>query len=383
MSRRIDSLMLLSNACTSDPRVIKEAETLAAAGYRVRVLAWDRSRKNPAFEEGAFEIERMAARSSFGSGLRQLRGFIGFWLWLVRRGLALRPKVLHAHDLDTFPAALVLAVLLRVPLVFDNHELYAEMQVGRMPKLAIRVISMLERFAMRMASVAIVVSHIARDYFSRVRRDTVIVGNWYSPVARDAEAARVVRAELGIPEEAFVVGYIGGLPHARNFGPLIEAAAADERLYALVAGSGDQAEDLRQRAATHGRLKFIGFTEQPDRYFNAVDALYYLYRDDEHYGKYSASNALGRAMSRGIPLLTNDWGENGRVMRRIDPELLLREGTAGEVRRVTALLRNPETAAAVRGSVEALARAECSWEAAGDALRDVYARLVKTETRSR
>jgi glycosyltransferase involved in cell wall biosynthesis len=380
---RIDSLMLLSNPCVADPRVQKEAETLAAGGYSVRVLGWDRTGHHPPLDEGTFAIERMSARSFFGTGLRQLGGFLRFWLWLIRRGLALRPRLVHCHDLDTFPPALVIAKLLRVPLVFDNHELYAEMQVGRMARPAVWLIAIIERWAMRLATQPVVVSHIAREYFARVCGDAVIVGNWYSPVPRDAEAARAVRAELGIPDDAFAIGYVGGLPRARNFEPLFEAAAADRQLYVVIAGAGDQAEEIRRRAESFERLKFIGFTDQPQRYFNAVDALFYLYREEEHYGKFSASNALGRAMSHGRPLFTNDWGENGRVMRQVDPALLLTAPTAGEVLRVVNLLRDPVIAARVHHSIEELARSHYSWSSAGEALLGVYRRLIPMEGPSR
>ncbi len=379
MSPRPDVLMLLSHALAPDPRVSKEAETLVATGYRVHVLAWDRTGKHPPAEEGAFSIERMSAPSSSGSGFRQLRGFLRFWLWLVRRGRAIRPRAVHAHDLDTFPAGYVLAKLLRVPLVFDNHELYAQMQVGRMPKLAIRLIAAFERFAVRRATVSVVVSHIAYRYFEAVRPDAVIVGNWYSPVHDDPEAARAVRAELGVPDHAFLIGYTGGLPRARNFEPLFGAADADPNVYVFIAGKGDQADDIRRRAASNERIKFIGFTNEPERYFNAFDALYYLYREDEHYGKFSASNALGRAMSYGKPLLTNDWGENGLVMRQVDPALLLNAATADEVLRVVRMLCDGGTMAGVRARIKELARAEYSWEPAGAAVAGIYRRILPKE----
>ena len=42
--------MLLSNAFRPDPRVLKEARSLAEAGYEVTVIAWDREGKYPAAE---------------------------------------------------------------------------------------------------------------------------------------------------------------------------------------------------------------------------------------------------------------------------------------------------------------------------------------------
>ena len=40
MSHRV--AMLLSNAFRPDPRVLKEARSLAQAGYDLTVIAWDR-----------------------------------------------------------------------------------------------------------------------------------------------------------------------------------------------------------------------------------------------------------------------------------------------------------------------------------------------------
>ena len=65
--------MVVSNGCNPDPRVEKEAAALAGAGYRVRVLAWDRSAElPPEREHEGFTIESYARPSRVGTGLRQL-----------------------------------------------------------------------------------------------------------------------------------------------------------------------------------------------------------------------------------------------------------------------------------------------------------------------
>jgi hypothetical protein len=57
-SRRV--VMLLSNAFRPDPRVLKEARSLAGAGYEVTVIAWDR--------EGAYPPEEPARSETGQSG---------------------------------------------------------------------------------------------------------------------------------------------------------------------------------------------------------------------------------------------------------------------------------------------------------------------------
>ena len=65
--------MLLSNAFRPDPRVLKEAAALAAAGYAVTVIAWDREGKLPPQEQvDGFTVRRVPdVRSSSGAGPRQ------------------------------------------------------------------------------------------------------------------------------------------------------------------------------------------------------------------------------------------------------------------------------------------------------------------------
>ncbi len=56
--------MLLSNAFRPDPRVLKEAQTLAQAGYDVTVVAWDREGKFPPEERvGGLGVRRVQDRT--------------------------------------------------------------------------------------------------------------------------------------------------------------------------------------------------------------------------------------------------------------------------------------------------------------------------------
>ncbi|HEX2062256.1 MAG TPA: glycosyltransferase, partial [Thermoanaerobaculia bacterium] len=230
-TERIDSVMLVSNGCNPDPRVQKEARSLAARGYRVQVWAWDRSAQLPPREtRDGYEIVRYARASRTGTSLRQLSGFLGFWLWAMRRGFrGERPRLVHCHDIDVFIPAFFLSRRWRVPLVLDSHELYGEMQAsaGR-PKPLVALLRWVERRFVRLAHAAIVVGNATREYFMRVRPDLTIVGNWYEPVENAGPLRDAVRQELGIPPDVFVITFVGGLQTTKFLEPLIEAVDADE-----------------------------------------------------------------------------------------------------------------------------------------------------------
>lgn len=69
-----------------------------------------------------------------------------------------------------------------------------------------------------------------------------------------------VRAELGIPEDAFVVGCISRFHHKKRNDVVIDAVRSlgDDRVHLIMAGSGDEEQRLRELAADLGeRAHFI------------------------------------------------------------------------------------------------------------------------------
>src|SRR5947209_20632637 len=78
-----------------EPRLAKEAATLARAGYEVHVILWDRERAHPPEEtrDGA-RIHRYQLRAP--EGQPSPASLLPRWRWHVfRRVLSLRPAVLH------------------------------------------------------------------------------------------------------------------------------------------------------------------------------------------------------------------------------------------------------------------------------------------------
>lgn len=99
--------ILRSNPVRPDSRVEKEAWTLAMAGYRVHILAWDRD-TDVRESEGEIEvagvkipITRLGHRATFGEGFKNLRPYLAFQFhmrkWLKKH----RFDIVHACDFDT------------------------------------------------------------------------------------------------------------------------------------------------------------------------------------------------------------------------------------------------------------------------------------------
>jgi len=78
----------------------------------------------------------------------------------------------------------------------------------------------------------------------------------------DPDARLLVRAELGIPEDAWVVGTVGRLAPEKNQGMLIDAMAPmlDKRRHLVIIGDGPERAALEARAAATLRPEFVHFT---------------------------------------------------------------------------------------------------------------------------
>lgn len=103
------------------------------------------------------------AASRAPASMRELRGVGRIARWfktttsLARRARGLDPDVVHAHDLETLPAAWVLAHRRNARLVYDAHELYTGFE-RQPPRLWLAVASRIEGALARRADAVLTVS---------------------------------------------------------------------------------------------------------------------------------------------------------------------------------------------------------------------------------
>ncbi len=189
--------MLLSNAYRPDPRVLKEARSLAAGGYAVTVVAWDRESALPAEDQSeGFAVQRVQdVRSSYGAGIRQAMRLPRFWRQAWRRLDRLGPHVVHCHDFDTLPPGWLWAKLHRRPVIYDAHEYYTELQKPRLRGLAGEVLlPLIDAAEQALSRSAAAVVTVDERIASRYRNRRIVIIGHYPPVDF---AQGVARSETG------------------------------------------------------------------------------------------------------------------------------------------------------------------------------------------
>jgi glycosyltransferase involved in cell wall biosynthesis len=195
---------------------------------------------------------------------------------LVALARARGARVLHVHGYAAADFGRLAAPLAGAKLVLHEH--FAD---PRMPAYQ----SLADRLLRRRTDGAIAVSRSTRAFLVKERfvpeERVRLIWNGapldeFAPVPR--ERALRVRHDLGLPEDALVVGTIGRLNAQKGHRFLVEAAArllaGRPRARFVVAGDGDLARDLREQAEALGiadRVVFAGHRSDVPDLLGALD----------------------------------------------------------------------------------------------------------------
>ncbi|SDF64548.1 Glycosyltransferase involved in cell wall bisynthesis [Blastococcus aurantiacus] len=193
----------------------------------------------------------MRSNTQVGAVLRLAR--------LVRRG---RYDVVHTHLFRAGLYGRLAARLARVPVVVaTEHSLLDDQLEGRPATRAVRTLYLA---AERLGQRTVAVSAAVRDNLLRwgVAADRVVTvpnGLDVDALAFDPAARTAVRADLGIPADAQVVGGVGRLHPGKRFDLLLDALAPTlgPHRHLLVVGEGEQREALTALARDRGVAPWV------------------------------------------------------------------------------------------------------------------------------
>jgi glycosyltransferase involved in cell wall biosynthesis len=375
--------MLLSNELASDPRVEKEAAALSTAGWRVTVLAWNRSGTLPTHESRhGFDIVRLGPRAGYGGGVRNLRAFRSFWRSAARQVVEMEPEVVHCHDLDTVPAGLAACRRSsQIRLVIDFHELYRESRMvpaGRLAGTIARVaIDALERRALARADALIVAWPAMVDRYAALGANPVVVENAPDAVRFNPDVARD-------PHEGFRVCYAGQKRYTGSLFALMDAVQADSRLCARIAGGGVAADSVADYAQHLKRVEVLGpftYDEAPALY-RGCDAVYAAY--DSRVGNIRLARPVKtlEGMACGLPVVVNADTWIGDYVEREGVGVTVSGESAAEIAHALGRLAEDPTLARRMGERgRALVDEGLNWEEASHRLIGMYERLLRRRLR--
>jgi glycosyltransferase involved in cell wall biosynthesis len=378
-------VMLLTNAFRPDPRVIKEANSLAGAGYTVTIIGWDRLRELPTEDtlpSGVRIIRIHSVPTVYGAGPRQILYTPRFWSAAIQKVLPLKPDLVHCHDLDTLYAGVRIKKHLKCKLVFDAHEDYPTLMSLYLPGFFVPLLNTLERWLLRQVDATVAASSVFVDKLTLAGYSPVV----HIPNVQDLapfeniNQDQLVRArqELGLEPGSYVISYIGGFTRNRLLLPLIEAMHSLPTTTLLLWGDGHQRQAVEKATYGLANVRYLGClpANQVPLYTCLSDVVYYCLKPDYPGAKYNAPNTLSNAMAAGRPIIANNIGDLGCIIRKSGCGLLLDEVTPQTIREAIMKLSDQVLRHKLGEAGHASAKAEFNWKVVEQRLLELYQSLL-------
>lgn len=306
-----------------------------------------------------------------------------------------RVDLIHAHSPAlNGVAAVAVGRRLGLPVVYEMRASWEDAAVDhgttREGSLRYRLGRALETRVLRRADAVTTISlGLKEDILSRgipEERVTLVpnaidLARW----GRDPAAGAAMRRELGIPEDAPVLGFLGsfyayeGLPLLLEALPAVRAAHPGVRV--LLVGGGPQDENLRRRVAEQGLGDVVQFTgrvphEQVAAYYNAVDICVYPRTPIRLTETVTPLKPL-EAMANERVVVASDVGGHRELISDQETGRLFRAGDAGALAETLGeLLADPPSWAGYGDRGRRFVERERTWSEIALRYRAVYERLV-------
>ena len=309
-------VMLVTNACAPDPRVLRQARWLVEAGHEVTVHAFDRGQEHPAHEShaGVDVVRHHLGMHPYGASFATLRGLRKFRQSALRACEETTPDLVVCHDADTLPLARKLRKT-GIATVFDMHDLHhtwakigAAQRLDR--RLASRWLEQRTRQGLPHADLVVTTSGAITKGGRPGLQQQVEAWGRDALVLENRPDEGTFRSAL--PDDTWRVGCFGRVRDLATVDLVIQALSSmpeDQRPVLRWAGDGVAAEAARRRLADSGlKVEVEGafVHEDLDRLHDGVDVALAIY--DPGRGNI-ADGALPvrmfEAAVRGVPSVVN------------------------------------------------------------------------------
>ncbi|MDR2372787.1 MAG: glycosyltransferase family 4 protein [Bifidobacteriaceae bacterium] len=296
----------------------------------------------------------------------------------------LAPDVVHVHDVYMMHAAAGYAARAAlagrsVRLIYDARELVPGL--AHVPPRRVAAYSALEREFIQDFDRIVTVSdsladRLVADHGLLRRPDLVLNGPMEDLAAKDVPS---IRAVAGVPPEAPLLVYSGGVNPTRGLGTALAALTDLPGAHLAVVANhrGPAVRGLEREAARLGltdRLHLAPFVphDQVTRYLACADVgLTPLSRAPNH--DVALTNKFCEYIVAGLPVVTSDTPEQAELVRELKLGGVFKADDAADCARAIAgvLADLPALKARVRGDAEL--RRRFSWAAQAEVLAGIYA----------
>lgn len=307
---KYDIAIIRSNPIEYDVRVQKIIKALSKKRYEIAVLGWDREnefRKSEKVYLNVF-IRRLKLRAPYGHVLLIMYMPI-FWLWSTINLILIKPKMIHACDLDCLISSIIYKYFFnkKTKIIFDNFERYALAFIkpkNVLSKTLFRVVYLLENILALKSDALIVVSKKRLLTFKNfMPKYTTVIMNTPEDMLNRILVSKRMRIRKNSGE--FLIVYAGSISKSNGILLLIDAIKEIENAKLILMGRNF---DIPLNALIKKpRIHYLSLVPHITALtmVSQADVVPILYDPEILISQYANPNKLFEAMMLKKPVITN------------------------------------------------------------------------------
>ena len=325
--KKVISIVL--NNFVNDSRVLKEAQTLSANGYEVKVIALHEGTLNEFETVGGIKIHRINLRSKNWFKIRavQVLKYIELVFVIIKNYRDI--DVVHCNDLETLPLGVILKKIdKKIKIVYDAHEYETETHYSK--GIRKKIAQKLERFLIKYVDRTITVSEtIANEYVKlyNIKKPALVLN---TPFYQEVEKTDIFRRKFKISKEKTIFLYQGALNYGRGIEILLEAFKVMHDKYTIVfMGYGLLEASIREASKNYNNIylheavaptEVLSYTSSADFGISTIEDSCLSYR-------YCLPNKMFEYMMVGLPVIVSNLPEMKKVVETFNVGVVLDENT--------------------------------------------------------
>jgi glycosyltransferase involved in cell wall biosynthesis len=376
--------MIVHNDVRHDSRVLKEATSLAAHGWKVVVVGVSLRGDLPEYEE-MYGFTVLQVKSRFFKGkaqgrMQQLLKVLLAWFTVNSLLRSIKTRVYHAHDF-TGLFQLATAGIWRRPIIYDSHELFFDRpfaDVFAPIRYLIYAMRPLEKILARRAMGVITVSNPIADRLTetlRVPRPIVL----YNAVDIRRTQPASITYETGGRK---IVVHSGNIVDTRHLPELVEAISIlPDEIALVLMGDGPIKNRLIAQAESLGigeRLVLVPPVSPPSiaPTLAQADIAAVLTTSTITNHNFSMGNKFFEAIAAGLPLVMGPNKEAAQLLKEYELGIICNPSDPTSIADAIRTLLLPENQARYRANA-VKARDVLNWEAQERKLIEFYEHIFK------
>jgi len=316
-------LMLLKGNIDTDARVSKEVNTLTGVGYKVHILLLNQDNKDYyQVVNEKLSIHAIALKSRFLPKnlvfwtIKYFEMMVNFIFFGVKSDF----DCVHCHDFTTLPAGTIISKLLKVPMIYDSHEVHSK---PNSQNIFIKMANCIEKYCSSYASNVIVTDKYRRKIISSMlslEKDRFkIVMNL--PALSSLHETKSLFKSLTLHKNQKSMVYFGYIQEGRSLEQIILALKYLEssyELYIVGMGTDEYLYKLKLLIEKNGLGRRVIFKNPVKwnvliNYIAGAYCSFSLYSSNTINNKYCSPNKLFESIHAGVPVI----GSNNPLIRDI------------------------------------------------------------------